>query len=138
MSSRRARNRGDRKVTEERYPARVFVNIYRRNFASEMFNVLMRESKVVCCFDAAVSEWHVTSRAVCFENRVRCCFRVADRLGCLSPTTQRRKHSESSTRSSGQPRRPFRTQCPWRRVVVPALRDQSSKIDVRSRCAFVV
>jgi hypothetical protein len=29
-----------------------------------MFNVLMRESKVVCCFDAAVSEWHVTSRAV--------------------------------------------------------------------------
>jgi hypothetical protein len=64
MSSRRARNRGDMKVTEERYPTRVFVNIYRRNFASEMFNVLMRESKVVCCFDAAVSEWHVTSRAV--------------------------------------------------------------------------
>jgi hypothetical protein len=44
----------------------------------------------------------------------------------------------SSTRSSGQPRRPFRTQCLLRCGVAHVLRAQSSKTDVRSRCAFVV
>jgi hypothetical protein len=41
----RSKSRGKR-ITEEMYPAGVFVNIYRRNIVAEMFNV-MHESKFV-------------------------------------------------------------------------------------------
>jgi hypothetical protein len=41
----RSKSRGKR-ITEEMYPAGVFVNIYRRNIVAEMLNV-MHESKFV-------------------------------------------------------------------------------------------